>query len=160
MTALEPAGFFVLRTPLLPLDTLTQLSEGLEAPAALDDSTRMGHAWSRDRARLRERLQALVATPVIREAIFVASPDLDDAIGRWLSDPSHPRSEATERAVMKYVARMASRATPFGLFAGSGVGSVGGTTHLAVSAPASCRRHTRLDMDHLVALADALARDP
>src|SRR5262245_43298522 len=158
--AMEPAGFFVLRTPLLPLETLTQLSEGLEAPAALDDPTRLRHAWSGDRARLRERLQALVRRPVIREAIFVASPDLDDAIGRWLSDPSNPRSEATERAVIKYVARMCSRATPFGLFAGSGVGTLGETTHLAVSPPAACRRHTRLDMDHLVALADSLARDP
>ena len=55
---------------------------------------------------------------------------------------------------------MASRSTPFGLFAGSGVGTLGETTCLAVSARAACRRHTRLDMDYLVALADALARDP
>src|SRR5262245_24708235 len=155
--AMEPAGFFVLRTPLLPLETLTQLSEGLEAPAALDDPTRLRHAWSGDRARLRERLQALVRTPVVREAIFVASPDLDDAIDRWLCGAAGPRSDAIERAVMKYVARMAARATPFGLFAGSGVGALGGTTSLAVSARAACRRHTRLDMDHLVALAGALA---
>src|SRR5690349_18893896 len=121
MAAVEPAGFFVLRTPLLPLETLTRLSEGLEAAASLGDPIRLHDAWSRDRARLRERLQALVRTPVIREAIFIASPDLDDAISRWLSDPSHARSEATERAVMKYIARMASRSTPFGLFAGSGV---------------------------------------
>ena len=158
--ALEPADFFVLRTPLLPFETLTRLSENLEAPTALDDPTRLADAWSRDRARLRERLQALLRTPAIREAIFVASPDLDRAIERWLTDPADPRAEATERAVMRYVTRMASRATPFGLFAGSGVGASGETTHLAVSARAACRRHTRLDMDYLVALADALARDP
>jgi thiopeptide-type bacteriocin biosynthesis protein len=158
--ALEPAGFFVLRTPLLPFDTLTRLSENLEAPSALDDPARLADAWSRDRARLRERLQALLETPAVREAIFVASPDLDRAIERWLTDPANARSEATERAVVRYVSRMASRATPFGLFAGSGVGAPGETTHLAVSARAACRRHTRLDMDYLVALADALARDP
>jgi len=158
--AVEPASFFVLRTPLLPLDTLTRLSEGLEAPGALDDPAHLPDAWSRDRARLRERLQALLREPAIREAIFVASPDLDHAIDRWLSDPADPKADGTERAVMRYVTRMASRATPFGLFAGTGVGALGETTHLSVGTRAACRRHTRLDMDYLALLAEALARDP
>ena len=122
---MEPAAFFVLRTPLLPLDTLTRLSQDLEAPGALADPRHLPDAWSRDRARLRDRLQALLREPAIREAIFLASPDLDQAIGRWLTDPGDAKADATERAVMRYVTRMASRATPFGLFAGSGVGSFG-----------------------------------
>ncbi|HVQ16111.1 MAG TPA: lantibiotic dehydratase family protein, partial [Vicinamibacterales bacterium] len=157
---MEPASFFVLRTPLLPLDTLTRLSEGLESPGALADPTRLPDAWSRDRARLGERLQALLREPAIREAIFLASPDLDRAIDRWLTDPRDPKAAATERAVMRYVTRMASRATPFGLFAGCGVGHLGATTHLAVSERTECRRHTRLDMDYLALLAEVLARDP
>ena len=72
----------LFRTPLLTFDTLTRLSESLEAPAALDDPTCLPDAWSRDRARLRKRLQTLVREPIIREAIFVASPDLDRAIFR------------------------------------------------------------------------------
>ena len=163
-SVLEPAGFFVLRTPLLPVDTLTSLSEGLEAPAAtataIDDPARLADAWSRDRARLRQRLQAIARTPAVREAIFVASRDLDRAIDRWLIDPADPRGDATERAVLRYVTRMAARATPFGLFAGIGLGSVDRTTRLIVTARTACRRHTRLDMDYLVALADTLARDP
>src|SRR5262245_38778466 len=95
--AVEPAGFFVLRTPLLPLETLTRLSQGLEAPAAFADSSRLPDAWSRDRTRLRERLQALVREPAIREAIFIASPDLDRAIERWLTDPRDPKADATDR---------------------------------------------------------------
>jgi thiopeptide-type bacteriocin biosynthesis protein len=157
---MEPANFFVLRTPLLPFETLMRLSEEIDAPEALGDPSCLRGAWSRDRALFRQRLQALVRTPLIRDAIFVASPDLDQAIDRWLTSPADPRSEATERAVMKYVARMAFRSTPFGLFAGSGVGTIGETTCLAVGARATWRRHTRLDMDHLVALADAIARDP
>ncbi len=158
--AMEPAGFFVLRTPLLPFDALIRLSENLEAPTAVDDPTRLPDAWLRDRARIRERLRALVREPAVREAIFVASPDLDRAIDRWLSGSEGEKAEATERAVMKYVTRMAARATPFGLFAGSGVGTVGATTCLAVSTRATCRRHTRLDMNYLSELTDALARDP
>jgi len=154
----EPADFFVLRTPLLPLDALIRLSAGLEA--ALADPSQLPDAWSRDRARLRERLQALVREPVIREAIFLASPDLDQAIARWLTEPGDSRAESTERAVMRYITRMASRPTPFGLFAGSGVGTIGATTRLAVSERAACHRHTRLDMDYLALLTEALARDP
>jgi thiopeptide-type bacteriocin biosynthesis protein len=156
----EPAGFFVLRTPLLPFDTLIRLSDDLEAPAVVNDPARLPDAWSRDRARLRNRLQALLREPAIREAIFVASPDLDRAIDRWLSGSEDEKVEATERAVMKYVTRMATRATPFGLFAGSGVGTLGAATGLAVSPRAACRRHTRLDMNYLSELTDALARDP
>lgn len=157
---MEPAAFFVLRTPLLPLDTLTRLSQDLEAPGALADPRHLPDAWSRDRARLRDRLQALLREPAIREAIFLASPDLDQAIGRWLTDPGDAKADATERAVMRYITRMASRATPFGLFAGSGVGSFGEATRLEVSERAACRRHTRLDMDYLALLAEALAADP
>lgn len=157
---MEPSPFFVLRTPLLPFETLTRLGDGLEAPAALADPARLAVAWARDREQLRERLKALLQANAIRDAIFVASPDLDDAIERWLTDPADQRGDATERAVFKYVTRMSARATPFGMFAGTSVGKVGQTTHLAVRPRAECRRHTRLDMDYLVLLADALARDP
>jgi thiopeptide-type bacteriocin biosynthesis protein len=155
----EPASFFVVRTPLLPFETLTRLSEGLEAPETLAHPDRLPDAWSRDRARLGERLQALVRDPVIREAIFVASPDLDRAIDRWLIDPADAKADATERAVMRYVTRMASRATPFGLFAGSGIGTLAMATHLMASDRSACRRHTRLDMDYLALLTETLARD-
>lgn len=63
--------------------------------------------------------------PAIDEAIFVASPDLDAAIDRWLQTPTGRRADATEQALLRYVTRMAARATPFGLLAGSGVGTVG-----------------------------------
>ena len=55
---------------------------------------------------------------------------------------------------------MASRPTPFGLFAGNGTGAIGTKTLLTVDPPAACRRNTRLDMDYLAPLAEALARDP
>jgi thiopeptide-type bacteriocin biosynthesis protein len=55
---------------------------------------------------------------------------------------------------------MAGRATPFGLCAGSSVGTVGEDTRLVLRDRASSSRHTRLDMDYLVALTDALARQP
>jgi thiopeptide-type bacteriocin biosynthesis protein len=148
----------VLRTPLLPLATLDELSAGLEAPGTADAAL-LADALKRDRERVRGRLRDILAQPLVREAIFVASPDLERAIDGWQTDPDSDRGQAAERGLFRYVTRMASRPTPFGLFAGIGVGTVGDTTRLAVPAFDACRRHTRLDMDYLVPLAESLARD-
>ena len=75
----------------------------------------------------------------------------------WHREPDSEAGRKVEQALARYVARMAGRATPFGLFAGCSVGTVGRATRLTVGDPA---RHTRLDMDYVVALADALGRDP
>ena len=155
-----PAGFFVLRTPLLPFDTLVALSSELEAPIAADDMAALREAFDRDRMRVRTRLRTLVQIPAIREALFIASPDLDRAIDQWLSNPEGERAAATERALLRYVIRMSARPTPFGLFAGVGVGMLADSTRLFVCSREESRRHTRLDMEYLVGLADALARDP
>src|SRR5262249_41626324 len=48
----------------------------------------------------------------------------------------------------------------FGLFAGCSVGALGEETELATEEVSAYRRHTRLDMDYLSRLAEALQRDP
>jgi thiopeptide-type bacteriocin biosynthesis protein len=102
----------------------------------------------------------LIASPIVREAIFVASPDLERSIEAWLAAPDSNRGLAAERGLIRYITRMASRPTPFGLFAGTATGVVADRTVLRVPPASECRRHTRLDMDYLVPLAESLARDP
>ena len=135
-----PADFFVLRTPLLPFDELLAWSEG------------------EDRRLLRARLQALVARPEVREALLVASPSLDESIPVWLASPDTERGRKVEHTLVRYFARMAGRPTPFGLFAGCSFGRLGAETRLAVAARARYGRHTRLDMDYLSSLGEALCR--
>jgi thiopeptide-type bacteriocin biosynthesis protein len=155
-----PSGFFVVRTPLLAFDELLAWSDGLEAPSAGDDPARLEAALAADRALLRHRLRAVFMRPEVREALFVASPDLEGRFDLWLREPEREGGEKMERALARYFARMAGRATPFGLFAGCSVGTVGGETRVALPGRAGYRRHTRLDMDYLVLLTDALAREP
>jgi thiopeptide-type bacteriocin biosynthesis protein len=155
-----PSGFFAVRTPLLPFDDLLAWGDGLEAAAAGDDPARLEAAVAADRARLRRRLRAVFARPEAREALFVASPELEGRFDVWLRQPESEPGQKIERALVRYFARMAGRATPFGLFAGCSVGTLGDETRLALAERARYRRHTRLDMDYLVTLTDALARAP
>ncbi|MBK8594103.1 MAG: lantibiotic dehydratase [Holophagales bacterium] len=158
--AFFPSGAFHLRTPLLPFETLAAFGAGLGAAGALDDPQRLEEALAADRERQRRWLRELVERPEIREALFVASPDLDDALPAWLDDPDGERGQRVERALVRYLSRAAGRSTPFGLFAGASVGRIGGATRLVLEGREAGGRHSRLDMDYLFALVDALMRDP
>lgn len=169
------AEFFILRTPLLPFDEWLAFGEGLAAPAALGDPARLEEAVARDRARLRDRLRALAERPEVREALFVASPSFEESLNAWLAGPDTERGLKAEHVLVRYFARMAGRATPFGLFAGWSQGRVASgaegargrrgspppeATRLAVEGRPAYQRHTRLDMNYLFTLAEGLARDP
>jgi thiopeptide-type bacteriocin biosynthesis protein len=155
-----PSGFFVLRTPLLPFEEMAAWSEGLEAVGSLGDPQALEAALGRDRARLRARLLAAVTRPETREALFVASPSVDEALEVWQKEPESTQGRKLEPAVVSYFSRAAARATPFGLFAGFTTGSIGAHTRLHLQARERYRRHSRLDMDYLSTLAEAIERDP
>jgi thiopeptide-type bacteriocin biosynthesis protein len=155
-----PSGFFVLRSPLLPFDMMLEWGEGLRSVPLLADPVQLERAHADDRIRLRARLAEVVERPEVREAIFLASPDLNESLERWRRDPEGRRGQRIERALIRYFSRMAGRPTPFGLFAGWSVGTLGSETHLEVEGRSRYRRHTRLDMDYLYALAAAVERDP
>lgn len=159
-TEFAPPHFFVFRTAFLPFDAFLKWSDGLEAPNFLDDPVRLEQALLSDRRRLRERLNAIAIRPEIREALFLASPDLESALGRWLENPEEKKGKRLERTLVRYFSRMCGRATPFGLFAGYSVGNPGQITRLEVGAQHLYRRHTRLDMDYLGSLIEALAKAP
>ena len=132
---------FVLRTPTLPFDVLDR--------------------WSAepDLAARRALLRALVDDAAVREAVFVASPDLERQIPTWQREPDAPGSVAVERALVRYVSRMASRCTPFGLFAAVAIAPLGAHTRLDVPPRGAAWRRTRLDNDVLFAFTTALGRD-
>jgi thiopeptide-type bacteriocin biosynthesis protein len=145
---------------LLPFEEMVAWGAGLEAVGALGDPQGLEAALDRDRARLRARLLAAVTRPEVRDAIFVASPSVDEALDVWQKDPDSRQGRKLEPAVVSYFSRAAARATPFGLFAGCTTGTIDAQTRLHLKARAWYRRHSRLDMDYLWALADAVERDP
>lgn len=167
-TDFVPSSFFAFRTPLLPFEELEAWGEGLEAPGALGDPERLEQALAADRERLRARLAALAERPEVLEAVFLASPSLYESLAIWRAAPDSKKGMRAERALVRYIYRMAARATPFGLFSGCSLGPIarGGesegtsATRLAVAPRSGYERHTRLDMDYLFALCEDLGRDP
>ncbi|MHA7632234.1 lantibiotic dehydratase [Corallococcus sp. M7] len=152
------SGFFALRTPLLPFDTLVDW--GLDLSAWRLPEGQRADALSGERARLRERLRKWVEEPVVREALFLASPGLEESIPVWLESPDSEWGQKVERGLVRYLSRMAGRATPFGLFAAHSVGSLSGKARLRVPERSAVRKHTRLDMDYVCALVEHVRREP
>jgi lantibiotic biosynthesis protein len=145
---------FVLRTPLLAASQFIDLARDLPG-------TVWGTAeeFAEGVACIRERLRGLVASPEVAEALFIASPALAQSVGAWLAEPLSQRGQKVERSLLKYVARMSTRATPFGLFSGCSAGQLGDRTCLKLEPRSHVQRHSRLDMDYLFALTEALNRE-
>jgi len=156
---IDRAPFFILRTPLLPFDTFLEWSADLEAPRFTGDADRLSEAIASDRKRLQERLLATIKLPEVREALFLASPDLHEALERTPVLLGDKKSKRLERALVRYFSRMCGRSTPFGLFAGYSVGLSSADTKLTIDARCAYRRHTRLDMHYMTSLTEALAAD-
>ena len=155
----RPAGFFVLRSPLLPVERARALGEGLRARAAHESGGDLEAALAHDRELLDRRLHQAAADPVVREALFVASPALEESLDQLRGDPAGERREKVAVSVRKYLARMSARIAPFGLFAGFATGRFDAATHLHVPPAPEGRRHTRLDTEYLWELTDRVGRD-
>src|SRR5918998_671589 len=97
----RPLDHLVVRAPLLPVEAFQALTGDGIAPAGSGPVPWDGVAgWAR---------------PLVRRALAVASPSLLAALDR----PS-PNGDAADRArdsLLRYLVRMATRPTPFGLFA-------------------------------------------
>jgi lantibiotic biosynthesis protein len=108
-----------------------------------------------------ELIQQKIYDPKFLEAIYLASPSLYEECLNWrdgkLSDPK--KKTKIIYSLSKYLNRMSSRCTPFGLFAGCSVAEWAETTSLVLN-PAQNHRNTRLDMHYACALAQRLAEIP
>ncbi|WP_378674859.1 lantibiotic dehydratase [Nocardia sp. GCM10030253] len=153
---MESAGFFILRTPYLPAKALLALGDHMESDSGVPDAATL----ERDRARVHRFLDELFARPDIAEALYLASPSLSRRLENWRNAPAAPSASRIERALLSYASRMATRATPFGLFAGWSSGELGPDTRLQLAATHAYGRRTSLDSGFLVSLGEALLADP
>jgi thiopeptide-type bacteriocin biosynthesis protein len=148
------SGFFVLRTPLLPIEELLNL-------LALVQDRDEGHALpDENRSAIRSPLRTWVERPEVSEALWLASPDLMQSLAALQEHPANAKGRRLEQTLYRYLARMTARATPFGAFAGCTLGQISDDTRLELGPRGQYHRSTRLDMEYLCNLAESLSVDP
>ncbi len=147
------ASGFALRTPLLPFEAL--LAPETEAARVLAEGGDLDAAVAADRRAFWARASRLLDDADVREAIELASPSFAQALEAWRTTPTAARGANVEAALVRYLQRMTSRATPFGLFAGQTPGVLTERTELRLAPRTHYRRRTRLRREVLVAVAAA-----
>ncbi|SDW80925.1 thiopeptide-type bacteriocin biosynthesis domain-containing protein [Marininema mesophilum] len=131
----RPLDFFMFRSPLLPFDIFERLQQS--------DSNRV--------------LKELVQDPKIKEAIAIASPSLFVALGNLDSEDAKKKRQA-ETSIMRYLSRMATRSTPFGILAGLTMGELGDYTEAQLNSSDHHMKRTRPDMEWLLSLVAKLEK--
>jgi thiopeptide-type bacteriocin biosynthesis protein len=160
MKEFDTAGFFVLRTPLLPIEDFLALSQGLAFSQVLCNGGDLAGTAASDRKLLRARLRQFVEREEVKEALWLASPDFFALLSAWKQAPESEKGQRIEQSLYRYLARMTSRPTPFGLFAGCSVGKIGAETQLRIGPRNEYWRRSRLDMEYLCNLAQKISSDP
>jgi thiopeptide-type bacteriocin biosynthesis protein len=141
---IQRLDFFVLRRPVFSVDSLHSRYQLLrDNPAALPDILR---DW--------------FSSPLQQQALETASPQLFARVQRWLAGESLSDEAKIINTLHKYLIRMTSRSTPYGLFAGCTIGSIGSTTQFLAGSPATIAPHVRLDIDYLQSIKGWLLDQP
>ncbi|WP_347396913.1 lantibiotic dehydratase [Paenibacillus amylolyticus] len=142
--------FFMLRTPVLPLNKFFSCFP--EQHSLIENVA----SYSL------ESLMQLSRKPEIREAILVASPSLYRSLSKIdeFKNKSNVIEAQVVSSVMKYVIRMMSRPTPFGLFSGITVGRFSAKSQLDIKEISHYRKRARPDMGWILKLIEQLENDP
>lgn len=145
----RPLDFFMIRTPILPIQRFQELfrteSVSDTDKSALASAVETLAEWSQD--------------PVVREAIAVASPSLLESLPNLLHCDNPRKQEQALRGFLRYMLRMITRPTPFGLCSGVTHGEVGEQSVLALQSLSRHRKRTRPDMEWLFQVIKRLELD-
>ncbi len=130
----------MLRTPILPLHQLFELLETDNKEAAL---------------------LKLWENPLVKEAVFLASPNLYQQLSKWQNGTlKQSKIEKTQLTFLRYFARMTTRSTPFGLFAGYTLLQWEKDTRITLPNPLDAKRSAHINFQHFYELKNLLLRDP
>ena len=144
----QPHGSFVVRSPLLPLENFFNW----KVDAANDLIT--------SKETLIRSLYEFYQQPLVQEALYIGSPDLHEQLLLWIENriDKPDKKEKLELSLVKYMIRMCTRCTPYGIFATCTAGTFLDFTNIELSDKNLLRRFGRLDMDYVCELHSHLLK--
>ena len=133
---------FCLRTPLLSLNFYKSVFNENEI-----GSVELKNLWQESN---------------IKEALFLASPELYKQLAFYFDNerPKKERNDRLEQTFLKYIIRISSRCTPFGLFASITTGNFDTTTSINLRPINDFTRITKYDTHYLSVLLNYLSKNP
>lgn len=133
----KPFGEFIIRTPLLPFNILNSVLHDLNIYNKLLNDDRF------------------------QEAVYIASPVLYEELKKYLRNELNNEKEKNHllSTLTKYMIRMSTRCTPFGIFAGCSVGELTNEESSLIIG-SSITKCARLDMIFLCNLSKKLSIIP
>ena len=107
----------------------------------------------------KEYFQEMIRSDFFEEAIYFASPDLYEELQKYKAGKIKEKDYIrVENALFKYLARMSSRCTPFGLFSSCATGEKGDLSEVLLTHQINI--HVRFDMLYLCNLSQELGKLP
>jgi thiopeptide-type bacteriocin biosynthesis protein len=143
LAMIRAENFYVVRTPLLPVTITTDLHHITNATFA-------------------DVIKETFRDEYLQEAIYIASPELYQELQKWQQGYSGTEKETHKlaAALYRYLLRMSTRCTPYGLFAGCATGETADHTAILTGDKSEHKKHCRLDMNYVAELAAAITAIP
>lgn len=141
--SIQPFDFYLLRLPVLAISDVLQLHK------------------QQNLQELTQAIRDFYRKPDVQEAIYLASPELHQETLKWLNTEG-VQDQKLLLTLYKYLLRMSSRCTPYGLFAGFATGHItpAPSKLLLEDTENRKRKHTRLDMNYVAELSKQVVADP
>ncbi len=132
---------FIYRIPFYPLDTIVNNEKHAD-----DTDSYLRHFFS---------------DPAFREAMYTASAEFSKEIDSFLEGqiPQGKRMTKFRNTAVKYIGRMASRPTPFGLFSACGIGVFSDKDAIVPDTANRFTASVRLDMGLLTSFSEFILAD-
>ena len=144
-TFLSYNDFYLLRMPVVSVENILSLNKDLkEKPLEIC-------------------MKEIFSQSFYQEAIYVASPELFQEFQKWQDGTLTNEKEVSKLTISlyKYYVRMCSRCTPYGLFAGSALGSISEkSTEISFDEFQKYHKHSRLDMNYVAELTEYITNIP
>ncbi|SHJ16417.1 thiopeptide-type bacteriocin biosynthesis domain-containing protein [Clostridium cavendishii DSM 21758] len=135
-------GFFMMRSAILSFENYKEIFDN---ELSIDE--------------IKYKLISKVNIPEIKEAILISSSSLDQAIDRMNNEKDMNKKDQVLSSILKYIIRMSSRTTPYGLFSGVTIGEFGQSTELTINDIKLHKKRARPDMEWLYGVMRILEED-